>query len=154
MPKATRFHALADHFGAVVGLCFATTSLDADAPQVNVEAGQSIQSAIDSAGDGAVIHIAAGAFPERITITKSLTVVGTGWDKTIIRPEKVSKRTQAEKDAFFQKLDAAKTLQERQRLALEVAGRFAEADTDRQYVLEKRQGHPKRREGTAAAGRE
>jgi hypothetical protein len=47
----------------------------------------SLQSAIDAAPEGATIEISAGRFDERVTITKSLTIVGTSVSSTILGPE-------------------------------------------------------------------
>lgn len=49
---------------------------------VTVQPGQSIQSAIDAAAEGAVICLAAGAWEEKIQITRGLTLRGAGWEKT------------------------------------------------------------------------
>lgn len=48
--------------------------------------GTSLQAAIDASEPGAVIRLVAGAYPERITITKPLTLIGAGWDATEIGP--------------------------------------------------------------------
>lgn len=45
-----------------------------------------IQDAIDAAPEGAVIELSPGRFDERITIAKSVRLVGAGADKTIIGP--------------------------------------------------------------------
>ncbi|MBN1851390.1 MAG: right-handed parallel beta-helix repeat-containing protein [Pirellulales bacterium] len=45
---------------------------------------QSIQEAIDSAPDGATIRIGPGLYEERLTITKPVSIVGAGWDQTVI----------------------------------------------------------------------
>ena len=45
---------------------------------IYVQPGKSIQAAIDSAAEGAVICLAPGSYPERIVIQKDLTLRGTG----------------------------------------------------------------------------
>ena len=45
-----------------------------------------IQAAIDAAEEGAVIELTPGRFNERIKITKPLTLVGAGADRTVIGP--------------------------------------------------------------------
>ncbi len=55
-----------------------------DAP--TVLPGASLQAAIDASEPGAVIRLAAGVYPERIKITKSLTLIGAGWEQTVIGP--------------------------------------------------------------------
>ncbi|MDQ3624846.1 MAG: M48 family metalloprotease, partial [Verrucomicrobiota bacterium] len=57
---------------------------------INVAAGQSIQQAIDSAPEGAVIRLGEGEWKERIIISKSLTLEGAGWEKTRITIEESS----------------------------------------------------------------
>jgi len=52
---------------------------------VTVAPGQSIQKAIDSAPDGAVICLKPGEWEENLVIKKSITLRGAGMDKTIIR---------------------------------------------------------------------
>ncbi len=49
-----------------------------------VQPGQSVQAAIDSAPEGAVICLSAGTWDENIKIEKSLTLLGAGQDKTTI----------------------------------------------------------------------
>jgi len=44
----------------------------------------SIQAAIDAAGEGAVIHIGPGLYEEYLKIDKPLTLEGAGWDKTTV----------------------------------------------------------------------
>jgi hypothetical protein len=53
-------------------------------PVIQVPAGQLIQSAIDKAPEGAIIQVAAGTFPENLTISKPLTLQGAGAGNTII----------------------------------------------------------------------
>jgi hypothetical protein len=43
-----------------------------------------IQAAVDAASPGAVIHLAAGKYPEILTINKSLTITGTGTNDCVI----------------------------------------------------------------------
>jgi parallel beta-helix repeat protein len=65
---------------------------------VTVAPGASIQAAIDAAAPGAVIRLSEGVYPERIAIEKPITIVGAGWEKTIVGPEG-AKRAPREKDA-------------------------------------------------------
>jgi parallel beta-helix repeat protein len=51
---------------------------------VTVQPGESIQAAIDASPEGAVICLADGGWEENITITKSLTLVGGGPDRSSI----------------------------------------------------------------------
>jgi hypothetical protein len=53
---------------------------------IMIQPGQSLQKAIDSAPEGAVICLSVGTFEESsITIYKSLTLQGTGSEKTILK---------------------------------------------------------------------
>lgn len=57
----------------------ASNSEVADRPQVNVQPGESIQRAIDSAPAGAVINVAAGVYREKLDIKKDgITLKGNG----------------------------------------------------------------------------
>ncbi len=58
----------------------------AEPQRVVVRVGESIQKVIDAAEVGTIIEIEAGTFDERISITKSVTIKGAGWDKTILKP--------------------------------------------------------------------
>lgn len=52
---------------------------------VTVQPGQSIQQALNTVAEGALVCVAAGTFTENFTITKSLALRGAGRDKTILR---------------------------------------------------------------------
>lgn len=93
------------------------------AAEIVVAAGQSVQEAIDKAPVGATITIAAGMFNEGITITKSVTLQGAGWEKTIIGPESTLPLTQRKKDEFFAALEATNDRQERTKIAIAFANR-------------------------------
>ena len=110
--------------GFLVVLCLSVIVRAADAPppKVQVEAGESIQNAIDAAADGSIITIAQGTYRERLTVGKPITLRGAGWDKTIIKPEKAGGFTVEEKDEFFRKLEATTDPRERMKLATEIAG--------------------------------
>jgi hypothetical protein len=113
-------------FSAIVAAVFhAIAPMDATAADIAVGAGQSVQTAIDAAPEGATITLAAGTFPERLTITKSLTLQGAGWEKTTIGPDRTMSLTQREKDEFFAALEAASDPQERARIAVAFANRPA-----------------------------
>lgn len=88
---------------------------------VAVAPGASLQDAIDKAADGETITLAEGVYPESITITKPLTVIGAGWDKTTIGPAERNVLTQQEKETFFKRLEAAADSPERAGIALELA---------------------------------
>lgn len=77
---------------------FVPRSVRAADDDVAVAPGASIQRAIDAAPPGTVIRLSEGVYPERITIEKPITIVGAGWEKTIVGPEG-AKRPPREKDA-------------------------------------------------------
>jgi hypothetical protein len=93
------------------------------AAEIVVGAGQSVQAAVDRAPEGATITLAAGAFKESITITKSLTLQGAGWEKTTIGPDTTMPFTQRQKDEFFAALEATSNRQERAKIAIAFATR-------------------------------
>lgn len=108
----------------VVGACLivaALMPLGAAAQPIGVAPGESVQAAIDKAAEGATITLAEGVYPESITVTKPVTLVGAGWDKTTIGPDKAGAITQQQKDAFFEKLEATSDPNERARIAIELA---------------------------------
>jgi beta-lactamase regulating signal transducer with metallopeptidase domain/nitrous oxidase accessory protein NosD len=97
-------------------------SAPAAAPaDIVVAAGQSVQEAIDNAPEGAKITLAAGAFKENITITKSLTLQGAGWENTTIGPDAVVPFTQRQRDEFFAALEATSDREERAKIAVAFA---------------------------------
>jgi hypothetical protein len=80
--------------GAVMALLAAiTVQIPVSAATINVTgengSNNAIQSAINSAPAGSTISIAAGNYPEQLTITKSLTLSGAGVT-TVIEPTSVS----------------------------------------------------------------
>jgi hypothetical protein len=97
----------------------------AAATDIIVQAGMSVQAAIDAAPAGATITLPAGTFTESITITKPLTLQGAGWEKTTIGPDRPTPLTQKQKDDFFAALNAAKDQQERVRIAVTLATQSA-----------------------------
>jgi hypothetical protein len=109
----------------VVAVFDPVAEVRATAEDIVVEVGRSVQAAVDNAPDGATITLAAGSFPETITITKSLTLRGAGWEKTMVGPDRMFPLTQREKDEFFAALEAARDPQERTRIALALATRQA-----------------------------
>lgn len=56
---------------------------------ITVQPGQSIQAAIDAAPQGAVICLAEGEWREDLTVAKSLTLRGSGTEKTTIKGREV-----------------------------------------------------------------
>ena len=60
------------------------------APVIEVNVGESIQAAIDSAPTGAIIELPPGTWRENLTITKPLILKGAGATKTIISSGKAS----------------------------------------------------------------
>jgi hypothetical protein len=54
--------------------------------EILVAPSQSLQAAIEACPPGSVIRLVAGVYSERITIEKPITLVGAGWDKTVIGP--------------------------------------------------------------------
>ncbi len=79
--------------------------------------------AIDKAPEGATITLAAGEFNENITITKSITLQGAGWQKTTLGPDTTAPFTQQKKDEFFAALEATSDPQERAKIAVAFANR-------------------------------
>jgi len=87
-----------------------------DPKTIDVPAGTSLQAAIDAAPAGAVLRLPAGEWKERIAITKSLTIEGAGWEKTVIKPDQPGPRVTPEAKAEFRKqfapgITAEKSLQ-------------------------------------------
>jgi hypothetical protein len=57
----------------------------------------SIQAAVDAAPAGAIVQILAGTYVEQVRVTKALTIVGAGMDRTVIRaPATLKRNTQQE----------------------------------------------------------
>lgn len=72
---------------AAVGVASLAAALPAQARGIQVNAGESIQAAIDSAHPGDTIRVGPGVFQENLTITKSrIHVVGAGIGKTVLEP--------------------------------------------------------------------
>lgn len=94
-------------------------------PSVSVAPGQSLRAAIDQAAEGATITLDEGSYPERITITKPLTLIGAGWDKTVIGPEGVSAFTPQVEETFFDRIDATGDPEEEKRIWAETAALVA-----------------------------
>ena len=93
----------------------------AGAANIAVAPGEPLQAAIDKAADGATITLGAGVYPESITIAKPLTLVGAGWDKTIIGPEGVSALTPQVQQAFLDRTEATNDPEELKRIWAEMA---------------------------------
>jgi hypothetical protein len=115
-----------------VGVClFLVPNLIAasnDAHEIHVTAGEAIQKAIDSAPAGAVIRIDAGTFDEHLRITKAVTIVGAGWEKTTLKPaEKVTAHTDAERIALANRLENARDPRDQMRIVGEYLNRSAAA---------------------------
>jgi hypothetical protein len=67
----------------------------------------SLQAAIDAAPEGATINLGAGRFDERVTITKSLTLVGAGTDATILGPtEEAQLATSSRLEKIVNRIDS------------------------------------------------
>jgi bla regulator protein BlaR1 len=70
-----------------VGLMTGGSAQEESGTRIDVQPGDSIQAAIDSAPAGATIVLPEGSYPERITIDKPITLEGAGWDKTLLKPD-------------------------------------------------------------------
>jgi parallel beta-helix repeat protein len=66
-------------------LVVAPSSIEAQNCVVTVQPGQSIQQAINTVSEGALVCVASGTFTENITITKSLSLRGAGSAQTILQ---------------------------------------------------------------------
>ncbi len=85
----------------------------------------SVQAALDDVTEGAVIHLAAGRYDETLVINKPVTLVGAGWDKTVIGPAQPWTGPSAEAvQELERQMRAAKTDAERSRLRDEARARF------------------------------
>ncbi|MEA2709191.1 MAG: hypothetical protein QOF78_1792 [Phycisphaerales bacterium] len=114
-------HALRWLTVAIILACAVSPAHAAAANEIAVAAGDSIQEAIDKAPEGATITLAAGVFPQSVTITKRLTLQGAGWEKTVVGAEKQASLTQKDKDEFFAALEATSNKEERARIAIAFA---------------------------------
>jgi len=106
-----------------VVLASTATSSRASAEEIAVAPAASLQAAIDKAPPGATLKLAEGKYPEGLYITKPITLLGAGWEKTSIGSDRKVALTQRQKDEFFAALDAAKTRQERMEIAVAMATR-------------------------------
>ncbi len=66
-------------------LILAPSNVGAQNCAVTVQPGQSIQQAINTVGEGALVCVASGTFTENITITKSVSLRGAGSAQTILQ---------------------------------------------------------------------
>jgi nitrous oxidase accessory protein NosD len=66
-------------------LVVAPSRIEAQNCVVTVQPGQSIQQAINTVSEGALVCVASGTFTENITITKSLSLRGAGSAQTILQ---------------------------------------------------------------------
>jgi len=84
-----------------------------------------VQSAIDAAPVPALIRIGPGRYLEELSITKPLTLVGAGWDKTSIEaPKPWTAPSREVEQELEKKLRAAANEEERNRLRAEAAAQF------------------------------
>jgi nitrous oxidase accessory protein len=67
-------------------LAFQVADAQQAAVPIVVAPGESVQAAIDAAPAGATITLAAGVFPEAVTITRPLNLQGAGWERTTLGP--------------------------------------------------------------------
>jgi tRNA A-37 threonylcarbamoyl transferase component Bud32 len=85
----------------------------------------SIQAALDAVNEGGVVRIGPGRYPERLLIAKSVSLVGAGWDQTVIGPTEVwTGPTAEEAQGMERSFRAAQTSAERDRLRAEAQARF------------------------------
>lgn len=87
---------------------------------IKVEAGESIQAAIDTAPDGAIIRVAPGEFRERLEISKPITIEGDGQTSIVVdeSPQETVQKALAE---LAPREESATTAEEKHDLALERA---------------------------------
>ena len=98
--------------------CCARFALAIGAAEIAVAAGASVQTAIDKPNDGDTIKVAAGVFPENLSVAKPITLQGAGWERTTVGVERMGGFTQRQKDEFFAALEATSDKQERARIAM------------------------------------
>ncbi|HZL42324.1 MAG TPA: hypothetical protein VFD66_03490 [Verrucomicrobiae bacterium] len=63
---------------AAAGFCAAIFLFIPNSRAADVFVSTNIQAAINAASPGDVIHLAPGRYPEMLTITKSLSLIGSG----------------------------------------------------------------------------
>jgi hypothetical protein len=86
---------------------------------------ESIQAALDDALEGTVIRIGPGRYEDPLLITKSVSLIGAGWNETVIGPATpVAPPTPAEMQELDRQFRAASTDEERNRLRSEARDRF------------------------------
>jgi hypothetical protein len=118
---------------ALTLLCWAVWGPGAMAAEETVEVapGGSIQEAIDRAPEGAVVKVPTGTFRENLVIRKPLTLVGQGWDKSVVVAKvAVTTVSDAEMLALQKELQSVANREEARRIwrakvnrpALEIAG--------------------------------
>ncbi len=71
-------------------VCAARVHAQQETKPITVQPTESLQSAIDAAAPGTVIHLEPGEWRERIVISKPLTLEGAGWGKSRIKPDAAS----------------------------------------------------------------
>jgi serine/threonine protein kinase len=85
----------------------------------------SVQAALDEAVEAAVVRIGPGRYREPLLITKPVTLVGAGWDTTVIGPtEPAVGPTAEEAQELERRFQDANTNEERSRLRQEAQERF------------------------------
>ena len=85
----------------------------------------SVQAALDDAIEGAVVRISPGRYEEPLLITKSVSLVGAGWNMTVIGPAMpLAGPTPEEMQELDRQFRAAKTDEERVQLRQEAQERF------------------------------
>ncbi|MCZ7639072.1 MAG: pectinesterase family protein [Verrucomicrobia bacterium] len=84
-----------------------------------------IQAALDAVSEGAVVRIGPGRYPERLRIAKSVSLVGAGWDKTVIGPTDFWTGPTAEETQGVERaMRSARTPEDREQLRAEAQARF------------------------------
>lgn len=85
----------------------------------------SIQAALDAVSEGATVRIGPGRYPERLRIAKSVSLVGAGWDKTVVGPTDFwTGPTVEEAQEMERAMRAARTSADREQLRAEAQARF------------------------------
>ena len=85
----------------------------------------SIQAALDAAAEGAIIRIGPGRYEESLVLTKPVSLLGEGWDKTVIGPSKPPGGPPPEALKEFERRSReASTDEERKRLWEEMQERY------------------------------